>query len=258
MIIYVLHATAIWSQCTFWCSVLSDTAGVCAQSGVQVGSQCTFWCSVLSDWPPVKLQTKPRSVSMHLLVLSAFRHRVLAIWLRAGMAVSMHLLVLSAFRHTNHFLQVDQLAGVSMHLLVLSAFRRGLRAGMSQTIYPSQCTFWCSVLSDVTGPLVAAEAAGVSMHLLVLSAFRLRSRERRLGRCAASQCTFWCSVLSDLCKPCASGSSVSFRSQCTFWCSVLSDKERAKARRERNPSLNAPFGAQCFPTDMILTRAPSA
>ena len=88
-------------------------------------------------------------VSMHLLVLSAFRRktrrkRVLSLrsqctfwclvlsdsaksaagW-RPGSCVSMHLLVLSAFRPTgtNYSHAIWE---VSMHLLVLSAFRRNI------------------------------------------------------------------------------------------------------------------------------------
>ncbi len=110
----------------------------------------------------------------------------------------------------------------------------------------SQCTFWCSVLSDKTG--ITPKLAGFT-----------------------SQCTFWCSVLSDRMRarvvvPCRP-------SQCTFWCSVLSDDEGEpqkphvarvsmhllvlSAFRHIFPSpeetdkvngLNAPFGAQCFPT----------
>ena len=85
-------------------------------------SQCTFWCSVLSDslsWISPSLGS---GVSMHLLVLSAFRPAVRRQlpW-RAG-RVSMHLLVLSAFRP-----EVDR------------NYREAIR---------SQCTFWCSVLSD--------------------------------------------------------------------------------------------------------------
>ena len=38
---------ALLSQCTFWCSVLSDQAWT--TKGAQLESQCTFWCSVLSD-----------------------------------------------------------------------------------------------------------------------------------------------------------------------------------------------------------------
>ena len=60
-----------------------------------------------------------------------------------------------------------------MHLLVLSAFRL-VRDDVEQRIAGlSQCTFWCSVLSD-SGNVRAtrAFAARVSMHLLVLSAFR--------------------------------------------------------------------------------------
>ena len=114
-----------------------------------------------------------------------------------------------------------------MHLLVLSAFRpegrarwlnglSGLNAPSGAQCFPtpggidvyqqssgSQCTFWCSVLSD---PARSHGCAGlsVSMHLLVLSAFRLRRGPGSRGGCVRSQCTFWCSVLSDSAprKPC--------------------------------------------------------
>ena len=82
-----------------------------------------------------------------------------------------------------------------MHLLVLSAFRHEKKAASELTITASQCTFWCSVLSDRVisgrGCLIR-----VSMHLLVLSAFR-PSPWKPPGVAAPSQCTFWCSVLSD-------------------------------------------------------------
>ena len=42
------------SQCTFWCSVLSDSGrGEAGRIQWRV-SQCTFWCSVLSDSAPRK------------------------------------------------------------------------------------------------------------------------------------------------------------------------------------------------------------
>ena len=83
-----------------------------------------------------------------------------------------------------------------MHLLVLSAFRPGpggclrpILAGLnapfgaqcfptksSSSIFPaqlvSQCTFWCSVLSDYSFGNGYRFRLPVSMHLLVLSAFR--------------------------------------------------------------------------------------
>ena len=62
-------------------------------------------------------------VSMHLLVLSAFR----PVSFRCRpvcRGVSMHLLVLSAFRQTLIFCAIVS-PMVSMHLLVLSAFRLG-------------------------------------------------------------------------------------------------------------------------------------
>ncbi len=105
----------------------------------------------------------------------------------------MHLLVLSAFRLGTITCR-SRLRPVSMHLLVLSAFRQG----SFRLLYgsgPSQCTFWCSVLSDSMS-LLYRTAARVSMHLLVLSAFRPQKTRGIVGF-SQSQCTFWCSVLSD-------------------------------------------------------------
>ena len=76
----------------------------------------------------------------------------------------MHLLVLSAFRH-----QADRqhglLATVSMHLLVLSAFRRD-RAAQRGKAPPMwfQCTFWCSVLSDLRNRTSMAQSFGSSFN----------------------------------------------------------------------------------------------
>ena len=59
-----------------------------------------------------------------------------------------------------------------MHLLVLSAFRQALKAAEEAGVEASQCTFWCSVLSDSQDRVHSVDCSGVSMHLLVLSAFR--------------------------------------------------------------------------------------
>ena len=110
------------SQCTFWCLVLSDSSSRGPYASV-CGSQCTFWCSVLSDMEGhCGGSCRGFGVSMHLLVLSAFRpppeRRLIdehsesqctfwcsvlsdAVRMSDGFSwrVSMHLLVLSAFRH---------------------------------------------------------------------------------------------------------------------------------------------------------------
>ena len=120
------------------------------------------------------------------------------------------------------------------------------------TVDKSQCTFWCSVLSDAECPTRKTE-------------FQV------------SQCTFWCSVLSDMSVDEFVNAPLS--SQCTFWCSVLSDHLRTDLRgsrllvsmhllvlsafRPRNLGfedapfwgLNAPSGAQCFPTPPPENRA---
>ena len=208
------------SQCTFWCSVLSDARSLRAQGmyamrlNAPFGAQC--FPTGGSDGTPDPVG----SVSMHLLVLSAFRpanrkHR------RDGrQQVSMHLLVLSAFRP----LPADGYPGVSVQsqctfwCSVLSD-----RSNMSLSAagpHGSQCTFWCSVLSDIHLNRARVLFSRVSMHLLVLSAFRPVMLADAVSP-PQSQCTFWCSVLSDAAGP-------EFRkhgivSQCTFWCSVLSD-----------------------------------
>ena len=110
---------------------------------------------------------------------------------------------------------------VSMHLLVLSAFRLELYDGRCAQAIESQCTFWCSVLSDLDTHSPNRSLQCVSMHLLVLSAFRLhqlavlgfvhlivsmhllvlsafrQSQYSAVIDGSKSQCTFWCSVLSD-------------------------------------------------------------
>ena len=63
------------SQCTFWCSVLSDEVDGKVYVWRPKGSQCTFWCSVLSDFCAYVVCGFVVFVSMHLLVLSAFRRR---------------------------------------------------------------------------------------------------------------------------------------------------------------------------------------
>ena len=85
----------------------------------------------------------------------------------------------------------------------------------------------------------------VSMHLLVLSAFRQDGQPFHKNG-LASQCTFWCSVLSDRTGH-RSVHPVDV-SQCTFWCSVLSDLRQLKMGERCGFGLNAPSGAQCFPT----------
>ncbi len=109
-----------------------------------------------------------------------------------------------------------------MHLLVLSAFRPDVSEVKTYQTQ-SQCTFWCSVLSD-RKPLIRIRIdPPVSMHLLVLSAFRQVAHQVFDGE-------------------------VTIPSQCTFWCSVLSDRKMSVVEWRVDSSLNAPSGAQCFPT----------
>ena len=208
---------------------------------------------------------------MHLLVLSAFRPFPVRDWTSCSFQVSMHLLVLSAFRPE---MKTDVSVGkfrsqCTFWCSVLSDFTasslparmlRGLNAPSGAQCFPTETS------KHYGFPL------RVSMHLLVLSAFRLKMDYIKNDTQFASQCTFWCSVLSDSMPRCVTPAC--FRSQCTFWCSVLSDLQQGRIsnvgflvsmhllvlsafRPEITTtysngvtmySLNAPSGAQCFPT----------
>ena len=135
------------SQCTFWCSVLSDafqkiktgaSLGLNAPFGAQCFptdirglnkrqfmalSQCTFWCSVLSD------------------VIKCGVNII-------GLPVSMHLLVLSAFRRLESDLNAVQ-AMSSQCTFWCSVLSDEWRRDYDTPCDGSQCTFWCSVLSDL-------------------------------------------------------------------------------------------------------------
>ena len=167
----------------------------------------------------------------------------------------MHLLVLSAFRQKSR----NERNGneiVSMHLLVLSAFRpaAGVLADIADS-FVSQCTFWCSVLSDYGPRQARAVPAYVSMHLLVLSAFR---HNRAAVGVPSRLVSMHLLVLSAFRLGRPRRRRMTGESQCTFWCSVLSDPSRRLGRGSCLLRLNAPFGAQCFPTDCFFPREPVA
>ena len=158
-------------------------------------------------------------VSMHLLVLSAFRPGMTCGRL-VGAPVSMHLLVLSAFRHSRRSRDANGGVAVSMHLLVLSAFRRE-SMGVVQTLAES-----------LNAPF-GAQCFPTEWQQLI-----------RINK--MSQCTFWCSVLSDAeasrrGDERSEGLNAPFGAQCF--------PTRTPRPRSHSPHrLNAPFGAQCFPT----------
>ena len=193
--------SSLLSQCTFWCSVLSDATNKLREA-ISTKSQCTFWCSVLSDRGRLARQHVPYPVSMHLLVLSAFR--------------------LSA-RHSKTLLssRLNAPSGAQCFPTPpaprrVGRLHSGLNAPSGAQCFPTSIR----VLLKCKLP--------VSMHLLVLSAFRPKSRVSGFSDLEPSQCTFWCSVLSDrmTCDRCGA----SMASQCTFWCSVLSDSAPRKPR----------------------------
>ena len=180
----------------------------------------------------------------------------------------MHLLVLSAFRQDEES-PSDPQAHVSMHLLVLSAFRP-ISPAQKAKASKSQCTFWCSVLSDQSSSTQVTPTHSVSMHLLVLSAFR--PHRHRWHDPTSQEVSMHLLVLSAFRQEGPSGCGCGVASQCTFWCSVLSDGVGGRGKRAADcvsmhllvlsafrpsssrstrltlTSLNAPFGAQCFPT----------
>ena len=137
-----------WSQCTFWCSVLSD-APVLVALAFRHKSQCTFWCSVLSDGDGYVFIAFKDEVSMHLLVLSAFRLR--NDWWPAIKDIASQCTfwcsVLSDISIITSKLTYDW-SQCTFWCSVLSDLILSQRPMRSHP--GSQCTFWCSVLSDRT------------------------------------------------------------------------------------------------------------
>ena len=137
-----------------------------------------------------------------------------------------------------------------MHLLVLSAFRLGFPEKLVWYLFQSQCTFWCSVLSDPGRRLHRSRQTPVSMHLLVLSAFRPFDETLVVGEKLASQCTFWCSVLSDTESVLPENRAI-FVSMHLLVLSAFRHYD-LDAWAVAIGGLNAPFGAQCFPTGLAV------
>ena len=158
---------------------------------------------------------------MHLLVLSAFRHgqREALAMFEAGLNAPFgaQCFPTGESRHSTLVLmgRLNAPFGAQCFPTRRPRIRRAAPTGRSQ------CTFWCSVLSDsrndpcagvgvhgLNAPFGAQcfptrettgrrSANAVSMHLLVLSAFRPYRRSFPRHGPIGSQCTFWCSVLSD-------------------------------------------------------------
>ena len=183
------------SQCTFWCSVLSDPCLPPRRSRrTRPRSQCTFWCSVLSDLDSFGMVFAVKKVSMHLLVLSAFRP------------------------HVGDPVRVGAESQCTFWCSVLSDRSRALPSPRRSR---SQCTFWCSVLSDCTANTGTPTRTQSQCTFWCSVLSDLLPKEWEQVADMQSQCTFWCSVLSD--KPLDETDEEILESQCTFWCSVLSD-----------------------------------
>ena len=135
---------------------------------------------------------------------------------------------------------------VSMHLLVLSAFRQEDDCRVWAWAVWSQCTFWCSVLSDayflfnrIGGSIASLNAPSGAQ------CFPTEHEQRKLACRRVSQCTFWCSVLSDKTPATAvfvfAGLNAPSGAQCF-------PTPCSPAGKTGTTGLNAPSGAQCFPT----------
>ena len=181
-------------------------------------SQCTFWRSVLSDRKQYVSILGKGPVSMHLLMLSAFRQFFFVVGVMS-VIVSMHLLALSAFRLADEWASVEAPSR-------------------------SQCTFWCSVLSD-QDDRVRVLRAKVSMHLLVLSAFRPTARHARLEKDGVSMHLLVLSAFrpgASLCSPTSTRVSMHLLVLSAF------RRKTGVPHISWEQRLNAPSGAQCFPT----------
>ena len=166
---------------------------------------------------------------MHLLVLSAFRLKSLPL----GGA---YLIGLNAPSGAQCFPTAEAftmftniMAGLNAPSGAQCFPTQELKQMPKQELKASQCTFWCSVLSDNDGP-VLNEVLSASQCTFWCSVLSDGEEATHVLLFDASQCTFWCSVLSD---PEEKSPFIFYvvRSQCTFWCSVLSDTRKCLPRR---------------------------
>ena len=144
------------SQYTVWCWVLIDTLKSLARFGT-LTSQYTVWCWVLIDFQSGNPLSLINMVSIHRVVLGAYRPHVVVADLPRQLVVSIHRVVLGAYRHNifkSCFVDLD----VSIHRVVLGAYR------------PSILT---------TPPIAGA----VSIHRVVLGAYRLGRTRISRPRC---------------------------------------------------------------------------
>ena len=183
---------------------------------------------------------------MHLLVLSAFRQANPRCRGVVVQGVSMHLLMLSAFRLGARMLAHDLWGGLNapsgaqcfptVTSLSSCATNAGLNAPSGAQCFPtgtattrwssckSQCTFWCSVLSDAH----MSRRSGCTENLGSLNAP------------SGAQCFPTNSPTLDAFRP--SSLNAPSGAQC-FPTDISSLGVRTDAL-----GLNAPSGAQCFPT----------
>ena len=247
------------SQCTFWCSVLSDYNSGLGNVTKHRGSQCTFWCSVLSDWTTSKTTRNSRSglnapsgaqcfptltaaeVVAEFPSQCTFWCSVLSDEARGNrrrppLPVSMHLLVLSAFRPAK-----SGCNGTRTKSFNAPSGAQCFPTNSSGNTAPSKQTvsMHLLVLSAFRRKAESCSMRGrrVSMHLLVLSAFRPDGGRlpvlmvERLNAPSGAQCFPTHCRTGCMSRP--------FRFQCTFWCSVLSDP----ATSDKTPKSDTPF--QC-------------
>ena len=210
--------------------------------------QCTFWCSVLSDERIMTTSGMIFEVSMHLLVLSAFRR-----WMRwpvrigAG-CVSMHLLVLSAFRHD---LGITYMEGVRFNApFGAQCFPTRMLCTLTERHTRFNAPFGAQCFPTIQRRPAVRALPTVSMHLLVLSAFRLEKRMPEGNRLPVSMHLLVLSAFRPEAVPFPHR-----QATVSMHLLVLSAFRPGVLGSEDLPlRFNAPFGAQCFPTvDGVLS-----
>ena len=139
------------SQCTFWCSVLSDPF-----KRAPSGRVCLYGLNAPSGAQCFPTQTRCMHTTRPMSGLNApsgaqcfptVAPRLLSTQLLHASQCTFWRSVLSD-RSRSASRSASSLSQVSMHLLALSAFRHQGRWPSTRWPTASQCTFWCSVLSD--------------------------------------------------------------------------------------------------------------
>ncbi len=182
------------SQYTVWCWVLIDTLKSLARFGT-LTSQYTVWCWVLIDFQSGNPLSLINMVSIHRVVLGAYRPHVVVADLPRQLVVSIHRVVLGAYRQLVLVSDAAEQAGLNTPCgagCLSTANAECLKNGGTE----SQYTVWCWVLIDPKQRAARRKAVCLNTPCGA-GCLSTNKMDDLTAPLKMSQYTVWCWVLID-------------------------------------------------------------